>query len=353
MLTPSPSSNIAHAAAVVPVASRRPTFCTLFMLLLLAGLAFVPTYAALSGQAFYVTLFARIVVFAIAAVSLDLILGIGGLVSFGHALYLGLGAYSAGMLAQHGIDNGWVHLGAAIVVCGTVGFVTGFISLRTTGIAFIMITLAFAQMVYFLAVSLKQYGGDDGLPLAESSRFGNLSLGDPATLYYVAFGFLCLLLLFGTRFVKARFGMTLAGIRMNERRTKALGVPTLQYKLGAYVIAAIVCGISGVLYANLTQFVLPSYMSWTTSGELIVMVVIGGIGTFIGPVVGALVMVLVEEGLKSATEHWMFIMGPLIVLVVLLTRRGLVGVLHSADARRAAKIAAKLAAKMKRTEGLS
>ena len=341
MLTPSPSPGIVHAAARVPAASRRPTLYALFLFLLLAGLALVPPYAALSGQTFYVTLFARIVILAIAAVSLDLILGIGGLVSFGHALYLGLGAYAAGMLAQHGVDNGWVHLGVAVVVCAAVGFVTGFVSLRTTGIAFIMITLAFAQMVYFLAVSLKQYGGDDGLPLAASSRFGSLSLADATTLYYVAFGFLCLLLLFGTRFVKARFGMTLAGIRMNERRMKALGVPTLQYKLGAYVIAAIICGMAGVLYANLTQFVSPSYMSWTTSGELIVMVVIGGIGTFVGPVVGALAMVLVEEGLKSATEHWMFIMGPLIVVIVLLTRRGLVGVLHSADARRAAKAAAR------------
>jgi len=331
MLTPS------QASLQVPQVPWRPSLYGAFVLTLLAVLALVPVYATLSAQPFYVTLFARIVIFAIAAVSLDLILGIGGLVSFGHALYLGLGAYTTGILAQHGIDNGWVHLGATVVLCAAVGLVTGLISLRTTGIAFIMITLAFAQMFYFLAVSLKQYGGDDGLPLAAASRFGSITLADPVTLYYVAFGFLCVLLVLGSRFVKARFGMTLAGIRMNERRMKALGVQTLHYKLGAYVIAATVCGIAGVLLANLSQFVSPSTMSWTTSGELIVMVVMGGIGTFAGPVVGALAMVLLEEGLKSATEHWMFYMGPLIVVVVLFTRRGLIGILHEADTRRAAK----------------
>ncbi|SDV51311.1 amino acid/amide ABC transporter membrane protein 2, HAAT family [Chitinasiproducens palmae] len=305
------------------------------MLLLFVLLAMVPVYARVQAEPFYVILFARVLIFAIAALSLDLILGVAGLVSFGHALYLGIGAYAAGILAQHGIDNGWVHVGVAVGMCAAVGLVTGLVSLRTAGIAFIMITLAFAQMGYFLAVSLKDYGGDDGLPLAAASRFGSLSLADPVTLYCVALAMLALLLLLGRRMLKARFGMTLAGIRMNPRRMRALGVATLHYTLAAYVSAAVLCGLAGVLLANLTQFVSPSTLSWTTSGELIVMVVIGGLGTFAGPVLGALAMVLVEEGLKAATEHWMVYMGPLIVVVVLVSKRGLIGVLQELDARRA------------------
>ena len=176
-------------------------------------------------------------------------------------------------------------------------------------------------------MSLKQYGGDDGLSITGGSQFAGWSLDDSNTLYYASFGLLCAVLIVGTRFLKARFGMTLAGIRVNERRMKALGVPTLHYKLCAYVLSAITTGVAGMLYANLTHFTSPSYLSWTSSGELIVMVVIGGIGTLFGPVVGTLGVILLETGLKSATEHWMIFMGAFIVIVVLVSRRGLVGFL--------------------------
>ncbi|VVE72703.1 branched-chain amino acid ABC transporter permease [Pandoraea anapnoica] len=302
-------------------------------ILLLVLLALVPLYATFAQQPFFLTLFGRIVVFAIAAVSLDLILGYGGMVSFGHALYLGLGAYVVGIMSFHGIDNGFLHLGVTLVLCALVGAVTGLLSLRTTGIAFIMITLAFAQMFYFLAVSLKQYGGDDGLPVNAGSRFGSVTLDDPAVLYYVAFAVLCLCVWVGRRLVEARFGMVIRGARQNDRRMRALGYPTLRYKLVAYVISAMVCGVSGMLYANLTHFVSPAYMAWTASGELIVMVVLGGLGSFFGPVLGSAAMLLIEEWLKGMTEHWMIIFGPLIVVAVLVSRRGLYGLLGDLQVR--------------------
>jgi branched-chain amino acid transport system permease protein len=302
-------------------------------ILLLVLLALVPIYATFAQQPFFLTLFGRIVVFAIAAVSLDLILGYGGMVSFGHALYLGLGAYVVGIMSFHGIDNGFAHLGATLLLCAIVGAITGLLSLRTTGIAFIMITLAFAQMFYFLAVSLKQYGGDDGLPVSAGSRFGSITLDDPAVLYYVAFAVLCLCVWGGRRLVEARFGMVIRGARQNDRRMRALGYPTLRYKLVAYIISAMVCGIAGMLYANLTHFVSPAYMAWTASGELIVMVVLGGLGSFFGPLLGSTAMLLIEEWLKGMTEHWMIIFGPLIVVAVLVSRRGLYGLLGDLQVR--------------------
>jgi branched-chain amino acid transport system permease protein len=313
-------------------------------LALLAVLALVPVYAQFAQQPFYLTLFGRIVVFAIAAVSLDLITGYGGMVSFGHALYLGLGTYVVAILSYHGIDNGFVQLAATLLLCAGVGAVTGLLSLRTTGIAFIMITLAFAQMFYFLAVSLKQYGGDDGLQVAAGSRFGGIALDNPVVLYYAAFAVLCLCLWGGRRLVEARFGMVVRGARQNDRRMRALGFPTLRYKLAAYVISAMACGVAGMLYANLTHFVSPAYMAWTTSGEMIAMVVLGGLGSFFGPLLGSAAMLLAEEGLKALTEHWMVIFGPLIVLSVLLSQRGLYGVLGDIQVRLARRAAAAAAA---------
>lgn len=302
----------------------------LIVLFLLA----VPIYAHLASEPFALTFFGRVLVFALAAISLNLILGYGGMVSFGHALYLGLGAYAVGLLAQNGITNGWVHLATTVVVCALVGVITGAISLRTTGIAFIMITLAFAQMFFYLFVSLKQYGGDDGLSITVSSNFGLFSLGSPMTLYYVALALVLVALLFTTRLINARFGMVLRGCRINERRVNALGLPSLRYKLSAYVLSSVVCGVAGLLYANLTGFASPAYMAWTVSGEMIVMVVLGGMGTVFGPLIGSLALLLSEEILKAFTDHWMMILGPLIVLVVLTARRGVFGYLLDLDAWR-------------------
>ena len=314
----------------------------LIVLLLLA----VPVYAKLASEPFALTFFSRVLVFALAAISLNLILGYGGMVSFGHALYLGLGAYAVGLLAQNGITNGWMQLAATVVVCALVGAITGAISLRTTGIAFIMITLAFAQMFFYLFVSLKQYGGDDGLSISARSDFGFFTLASPITLYYVALVLVLVALFFTRRLIDARFGMVLRGCRINERRMKAMGFPSLRYKLSAYVLSSVLCGVAGLLYANLTGFASPAYMAWTLSGEMIVIVVLGGMGTVFGPLVGSLVLLLGEEILKSFTEHWMMILGPLIVLVVLTARRGVYGYLLDWDAwRERRKLAAAARAK--------
>ncbi len=299
----------------------------------LACLVLLPVYAGMTDNAFLLALMSRIVVLAIAAVALNLVLGYGGMVSFGHALFLGLGVYSAAIPAFHGVDNGLLHLMIAVFVCGLTGLVTGAVALRTQGIAFIMITLAFAQMFYFVFVSLSPYGGDDGLRLAMGSRVAGVSLTQPGWLYAVSLALLFAALYGTRRLVPSRFGMVLRGSRINDSRMHALGFPTFRYRLAAYVLSAMLCGVAGVLYANLTQFAAPSYMSWAMSGELIVMVVLGGMGSLLGPVYGAAAMLLTEEALKTVTEHWMIIFGPIIVAVAVASRRGIAGLL-AGSARR-------------------
>lgn len=310
----------------------RIVFCALLLILL----ALVPLYAALANAPFYLSLFNRILVFAIAALSLNLILGYGGMVSFGHALYFGVGAYAVGILSSHGWGNGWLHLGVAVGVCALLAVLTGMIALRTSGIAFIMITLAFSQMLYFLFVSLKQYGGDDGLAIAARSDIGLVSLTGNTTFYYLCYGVLLLAMFFCHRLVHARFGMVLRASKSNQRRMLALGYAAPRYRLAAYVIAAVACGVAGVLYANLTLFVAPSYLSWTMSGDFIIMVMLGGAASVAGPVLGAVSLILLEEACKAYTDHWMMIMGALIVLIVLLTRRGIHGLLLDWELRAAA-----------------
>ena len=308
----------------------------IFAIVLLAGLALVPALAAWLDQPFWVTLFTRILIFALAAMGLNLVLGFGAMVSFGHAMYLGIGAYAVGILSYHGVDNGIVQLAVALVVGALVALGVGAICLRTSGMAFIMITLAFAQMLYFLAVSLREYGGDDGMQLKGRSLLGPLDLNNPTLLYYLAYALLLAVLLAFWRLVHARFGMVLRGCRSNERRMASMGFATFRYKLSAYVISALVCVLAGMLMANLTRFVAPSYMAWTVSGELIVMTVLGGLGTLIGPIAGATALLLVEEALSSLklgvpwldnviNQHWLALIGIFIVLVVLVLKQGIYG----------------------------
>lgn len=301
---------------------------------LLLLLALVPVYAHWQNEPFLLALFGRVLVYGIAALALNLLLGFGGMVSFGHALYLGLGAYSVGVMSHYGIESGWLHLAGALGASALVGLLSGYVVMRTSGIAFIMITLAFAQMFYFLATGLDGFGGDDGMSLFAGSDFGGFRLDTPLALYCTAFGVLLAVLALMHRLIHAPFGMALRGCQANERRMRALGFPTLRYRLAAYVLSAMLCSVAGVLLANLTMYVSPSYLAWTTSGELIVMVVLGGIGTLFGPVVGALTFLLLEEGLKLITGHWMLIMGLLIVGVVLVSRRGVYGNLPATRWRR-------------------
>lgn len=291
-------------------------------------LAIVPVYASLAGQPFYLTLFGRILIYALAASSLNLLIGYTGLVSLGHALYLGLGAYAVGIPAFHGLNDGWLQLLIALTGSAAVAVVVGLVCLRTSGMAFIMITLAFAQMFFYLGVSLKQYGGDDGIRLDARSQLAPLDLSSNVTLYYLVLAILLLVLYLSWRLVHARFGYTLRAIKANERRMLALGYPVRRYKLAAYVLSAMITGLAGFLLANLTSYTSPSYAAWTVSGDLIVMVVLGGMGTILGPVVGAAALLLLEEALSSSFEHWMAIIGLAIVLIVLTARRGLWGSLR-------------------------
>jgi len=302
---------------------------TLVPVLLMAALAAVPLVAQLAEQPFYLAFFARIMIYAIAASALNLALGFGGLVSLGHALFLGLGAYSVAIPAFHGIDNGWVHLLCCVAVCGLVGLVTGAVSLRTSGIGFIMITLAFAQMGYFVFVSLKRYGGDDGTTIAATSKFFGADLGQAGTVYWVAFGLLALVLWWIARLRVAPFGMVLRGARQNPRRINAIGLRSARYQLAAYVLSAVLCGVAGMLLANLTAFASPSTLTWMVSGDLIVMIVLGGIGTVAGPLLGALAFLGLEELLKMLTEHWLAVFGLSIVLISVLGKTGLAGLLDS------------------------
>ncbi|HET6829161.1 MAG TPA: branched-chain amino acid ABC transporter permease [Ramlibacter sp.] len=302
---------------------------TLVPLLLLAALALVPFVASAAGQPFWTAFFARIIIYAIAASALNLALGYGGLVSFGHALFLGIGSYAVALPSFFEIGNGWIHLLLCLGASGAAALLTGAISLRTSGIAFIMITLAFAQMGYFLFVSLKNFGGDDGLPVGHTSRFGPLNLGSPGAVYGVALVVLVALTWWMARLRVAPFGMALRGAQQNARRVNAIGVPAQRYQLVAYTISGMLCGIAGMLLANLNAFASPSTLAWAVSGELIVMVVLGGMGTVFGPLLGALVFLGLEEILKGLTEHWMAVFGPLIVLMALAGKRGLAGLLDA------------------------
>ncbi|WP_150287798.1 branched-chain amino acid ABC transporter permease [Rhabdaerophilum calidifontis] len=305
-----------------PLRDRRPRLAGL----ILAGLATLPLLGALGADSYVLLLVTRVMIFAVAAISLDLILGYGAMVSFGHAAFMGIGAYAVGILATHGIEDLLAQAGVAILVSAGFAALTGAVSLRTKGVHFIMITLAFGQMAFFLAVSLAAYGGDDGLTIARRSTvLGAEWLGNATIFYYLVLAVLAATLLACRALVAARFGRVLRGTRENPVRMQAIGFEPFRYQLTAYVISGAICGLSGVLIANQTNFISPAYMAWQRSGELIVMVVLGGMGTLIGPLIGALAYLLIEEWLAGITEHWKMIFGPLLILVVLHARGGLVG----------------------------
>ena len=298
------------------------------------GLALVPLFAEMTQTPFYLDLARRMMILAIGALSLNLIMGYGGLISFGHAAYIGIGAYVVGICAEHELVSGFIQWPLAIIVSGLFAIIFGLISLRTRGVYFIMITLALAQMMYFLGVSLDRYGGDDGLPLIERSNFGAVvDITNNVTLYFIVLGALVLSLLFCKRLINSRFGMVLQGTRSNEMRMKTIGFPTLRYQLTAFVIAGMMAGFAGALLANHTDFINPDMMHWTRSGDLIIMVLLGGMGSLAGPVVGALAFILLEELLSGVTEYWQLIFGPFLILVVLFARGGLLGFFANKEQR--------------------
>jgi branched-chain amino acid transport system permease protein len=309
-----------------------------------ALLVLIPVYTHLSGNFFLLTLFTRIVILAMAAVSLNLIMGFGGMVSFGHAAYLGVGAYAVGILAHEGINSGFVQWPLALGASALFSLIIGSLCLRTRGVYFIMITLAFAQMIYYIAISLDVYGGDDGMTIYQRSRFVSpIDLANKTQFYLLCLALLFLSMYGVWRIVNSRFGLVIQGSRSNDRRMRAIGFPTYQYRLVCFVIAGTLCGLAGALLANHTDFVSPSIMHWTRSGDLIVMVVLGGMGSVFGPLIGAVALLVLEEALPflinlighpvlgnkavRVAEYWQIVLGPLFILVVLFARGGIDGIL--------------------------
>ncbi len=301
---------------------------------LLLFLALLPVYVVATGQFFPLTLFTRIVILALAATSLNLILGYGGMVSFGHAAYLGIGGYVVGILASEGINSGFVQWPLAIGASALFALIVGALSLRTRGVYFIMITLAFAQMLYYVAVGLERYGGDDGLTIYRRSQFaGIFDLSGKVQFYYLCLVLLVAAVFVVSRLVNSRFGMAIQGARSNDRRMQAIGFPTFRYRLASFVIAGMMCGLAGALLANHTDFISPAVMHWTRSGDLIVMIVLGGMGSLFGPLIGAVTLLMLEEGLSRITEYWQIIVGPLLLFVVIYARGGIEGALAGGPAK--------------------
>ncbi len=278
------------------------------------------------GNDYVLALASRTIIFAILAVSLDLILGYGGMVSFGHAAYFGAGAYFVGSLVVAGVTNGFAHLAVAVAGSAVLALAIGALSVRTRSIYFIMLTFAFAQMLFYLAIGQQQFGGDDGMPLPHRSDFGRfIDLANPSHFYYLALFLLVAVLVLCDRIVFSRFGMVLRGCMQNETRLQTVGVATYWYKVAAFGIAGAIAGLAGFLVANLNAYISPNFLDWKVSGDVIMMIVIGGVGTLYGAPIGALVFLLFQESISYFTDHWMAVFGPLLVLAALFWKKGVHG----------------------------
>lgn len=298
--------------------------------------AIVPLLSAFMGNASIEGLATRIVIYAIAAVSLDLIMGYGALVSFGHAMFFAVGGYAVGIIAYHTSNGepllGWQGTNTALIVwpigllaCIALATIVGWLALKTAGVQFIMITLAFAQMVFFILVSLAAYGGDDGLLIDARNTLPLIDTTNGSSFYYLCLFLLVLWTMFCMKIVNSRFGLIFQALRQSERRAVNLGVRPLNFRLTAFVISAFGTGLAGILWANYALFVTPDMAAWSKSGEFMAIVVLGGLGTLIGPIAGAAVFIILEQILSGWTEHWMIIMGPILTLIALFGRHGMLG----------------------------
>ena len=302
--------------------------------LLLAGFALFPIYTGFADLPFWNDVAIRIMLLGMAAMGLNLVLGYGGMVSFGHAAFIGIGAYAVGISSYFGIYNGWIHIGLSLLVCVVMGLVIGVLSLRTSGIYFIMITLAFAQMLFFGFVGLETFGGDDGMSI-DRAEFFILDLYEPLRLYFLVLSSLIVVSILLMFIVHSRFGVTLRAIKSNESRVEAMGLNPVKFKITAYVISAMICGLAGTLFASWQEYVSPDIMHWTRSGELMIIIILGGLGTLAGPLLGAIVFLLLEEFLPDLihviapdySENWMIVFGPILIAIVMFGRGGLLGVL--------------------------
>lgn len=327
-------SSATTTAEVTSVAPPRERAKVLLPAILFLLLALAPLAVSIGMPAGWLALLTRALIFAIAALSLDLILGVGGLVSFGHAAFLGIGAYVTGIMITEGRSEALVILPVILGICALFGAITGAVCLRTRGVAFIMITLAFGQMVYFLAQALSAYGGDDGLTLYEKSTLlGFNPFASRTSFYYSVLIALAGAYLLVRGLVASRFGRVLRAARENPVRVSVTGFDVNKVRLVAYVISGMLAGLAGFFLANHTEFVSPAFMSWQRSGELIFMAVLGGVGSLHGAIIGAIAYLIAEDALSHLTEHWRAIFGPMIVLFVLFTRGGIVGMLRKLGGR--------------------
>ncbi|RCK31786.1 ABC transporter permease [Thalassospira profundimaris] len=315
---------------------------TLINTIIAVAFVAVPVIAMGMNEPFIITLATKVAIFAMAGVGLNLVLGFGGLVSFGHAAFFGIGGYAAGILASHALNYEpimespfliegttqmiviWI---VALVVSALVALAIAAITLRTSGVYFIMITLAFAQMIYYFAISWPAYGGEDGLSIYVRNGFPGINTLDPISFFALCAVMLGIVMLFSAVLIRSRFGLALQGARQNPQRMTAVGIAPFRIRLVAFVISAMITALAGALYADLNRFVSPTMLSWHMSGEIMIFVILGGVGRLFGPLAGAALYIILEHLLGSVWEFWQLPLGVLLLIVVLFARGGLVGVL--------------------------
>ena len=313
---------------------------TLINAALLALLAGIPLAAWAGDEPYTITLATRVAILALAGVGLNIALGGGGLVSLGHAVFFGIGGYAMGILASHaqsytplmeapflieGTKSMPVIWLTAIIASALAALAIGALSLRTSGVYFIMITLAFAQMIFFFAISWPAYGGEDGLSIYVRNGFPGLNTLDPIQFFAICFALLCAGLLIAWRLSVSPFGLALGGLRQSPARVAGLGIDVFRVKLVAFTISGAMTGLAGALFADLNRFVSPAMLSWQTSGEIIVFVILGGVGRLFGPLAGAALFVILEHVLGGLWDYWQILLGGLLLMVVLFARGGLIG----------------------------
>ena len=300
-----------------------------------ALLLILPVVLNAIGESYYISILTKILIFALVGISLDLIIGQAGLVSFGHAAFFGMGAYVCGVLSHHGANdllifsifsgtnNALLSWPIAMVFCMLLGLIVGLISLRTSGVYFIMITLALAQMIFFLIISIPQYGGEDGLGLWYRNDLGPVNLNDDTQFYYVCLTCMLAYLFITFKFTRSSIGLIIKGSKFSQQRLIALGIAPLKYQLIIFTLSAVGSGLAGALMVNLTQYVSPDYLHWSLSGKFLIIVILGGIGSLFGGFYGALILLGLEEILSSYTDHWHLILGVVLIMMVLTSKQGL------------------------------
>jgi branched-chain amino acid transport system permease protein len=312
------------------------------------GLLAVPLWAITADEPFYITLATRVAIFALAGVGLNIALGLGGLVSFGHAAFFGIGGYAMGVLASHaqsytpmtewpflieGSNSMPVIWITALVASGLTALVIGALSLRTSGVYFIMITLAFGQMLYYFTISWPAYGGEDGLSIYIRNGFPGLNTLDPIQFFAITYVILGAALVFSALLAKSPFGLALNAARQSSERVETIGITPYRLRLTAFVISGMITGLAGALFADLNRFVSPTMFSWQTSGEIMVFIILGGTARLFGPVAGAALFIILEQVLGGLSDYWHNSPGLLLLCVVLFARGGIIGTVAGEEAR--------------------